>query len=739
MENNKTYKYNQIDKKIDRIINEVSKYMKSIDKKVINDKIKKAYLYSREAHEWDFRHSWEPYINHPVEATIILLNLKPDLECIQACLLHDVIEDTIKTKEDIKQEFSEEVANICEWMEKLSKVKYRWEERTIWSLRKMFVAMADDLRVIFVKLSDRLHNMKTLKYHPKEEKRKRIALETLNIYAPIADRLWLYKIKNSLEEECFKILEPLEYKKVKNELAKLKDTREYFQKNAKIEICELLKNTDLKYKVNFRVKSIYSIYKKLKKKWVNDISDLYDIFGIRIVLDDISSCYRVLWLIHNKWIPIPKKFKDYIALPKPNWYRSLHTTVIWLLRQYRQQATEIQIKTQQMHNKAEIWVAAHFEYKEKWSKISTDIDWVSDLKKLTENLWNNELMDSLKIDVFKDRIFVLTPKWDTKNLPVWSTPIDFAYEIHSDLGNHIMLAKVNGKVYPLDKELSNWDIVEVIIDKSKKPNPFCLSFLKTTKAKNKIKEYLKRENKDLHIDRWKEILNKYLEKIWWDKLDKDLTILKNIDWRINNTMERESILEQIWNFSRTPSALIKKIIKNIPKEKLNKEIKTKKIENISKEIKEKDVWIIIWWDKDIQYKKCNICKASFPDKIISHINNKSTVTIHKRDCYSIKNANKDRFISAYWQWEEENDIKVSIELLVKDKIWVLKKLSDILYSMQVDIYEIFSKRIKKNEILLWISLKLPEYDYLMIDRILDRIKIDMWDLLLDYDIKSIKI
>jgi len=733
--------YTKLDKKVEKIIKRVNLYMPSLSKEYISNEIKKAYIYARDAHKWVFRLSWEPYISHPVEATLLLLDLKPDILTIQACLLHDVIEDTTRTYEDILEVFWEEVANLCAWMEKLSKVRYKWEERSIWSLRKMFIAMAEDIRVVFIKLADRLHNMKTLKYHPKKEKRDRISLETLNIYSPIADRLWLYDFKNQLDTECFKILEPNEYIKIIRQLNKLKDTKISFEKNAKLEVDNLLNWTWINYEIDFRVKSIYSIYKKMKLKWYEKVSDLYDLYWIRIVVDNIPDCYRVLWIIHNKWAPLPKRFKDYIALPKPNWYRSLHTTVIWLLKNHRKQPTEIQIKTLEMKEQSEIWIAAHFEYKEKWSKIAKDIDWVKELKDLTEKLWNNEFIESLKIDIFKDRIFVLTPKWDTVNLPAWSTPIDFAYEIHTYLWNHIVTAKVNGQVYPLDKELHNWDVVDVIIDKNKKPNPFWISFVKTTKAKNCIKSFLKNENKDLHRERGRDIMNKYLEKCWFEKLDKDLSLLKILDWKENSFEERWQILEQVWNFSITASSLLKRIFK-VKKIKQTNKIDKKNTfqaeKTLKKEEKDKIKNIIIWWEKNLPYKIGHCCEWRLSDKIVWYINSKGIITIHNRDCKFLNRINKDRLLSAYYEWDEKTSIIVDISFLFENKIWVLKELSDILYSMNISTIGINTKKAWLNEIILDLELELLDYDYLLIDRFIDRVKLKMWKLLKSFEIKKIE-
>lgn len=732
------YDYSKIDKKVEKIIKSAFWYL-NLPFSQVEFEINKAYIYAREAHEWVFRLSWEPYIDHPVEASLILLTLKPDIYTIQACLLHDVIEDTPRTYEDIKINFWLEVANLCDWMEKLSKVRYAWEERSIWSLRKMFVAMSQDLRVIFVKLSDRLHNMRTLKFHPKPEKRERIALETLNIYAPIADRLWLHQFKNMLDEECFKILNPTEYKELKKELNEIKESIISFKKNAKLEIQKVLEWSNIRYEIDFRVKSIYSIFKKIKRKNLESLNDLYDLYWIKILVNDINDCYKILWYIHGFWTPLPKRFKDYIALPKPNWYKSLHTTVIWLLRNHRLKPTEIQIKTFEMDLSSQIWVAAHFDYKENWSIISHDIDWVKDLQELTQNLANNDFMDSLKIDLFKDRIFVLTPKWDSINLPFWSTPIDFAYEIHTDLWNHITLAKVNWQVYPLDKELKNWDIVEIVTDKNKKPNPFYISFVKTTKAKNCIRSFLKNEDKDLHIERWREILNRILDKFLVERLDKDLTLLKNIDWRTYDFSERLDILEQIWNFSTNPTAIAKKICKTnnlyckIDSKPINIKFTKQQHEELNEELKN----IIIWWEWDIPYEIWICCEWKLSDKIVAYINSKWVISVHNRDCKNISKFPKQRLLSAYYKWDELENIVFEVSFIFKNKLWVLKNLSDILFDMNINTLEISSKKMLTEELELFLRLEILNYDYLIIDRFLERVKLKLWDSMVSFEIKKV--
>lgn len=725
-------KYAKIDKKVEQIVKKVAEYMTSLDISNIREEIFKAYIYAREAHEWQFRLSGEPYISHPVEATHILLELKPDIFTIQSCLMHDVIEDTPKTKEDIEKEFWAEVAFLCEWLSKLSKVRYKGQERDIWSLRKMFVAMAEDLRVIFVKLSDRLHNMRTLKNHPKPEKRQKIALETLNIYAPIADRLGLFSFKNNLEEECFKILDSENYKELKRQLKEIEPQRRDFMKNVENEIRKILEWKVENFEIDYRVKSIFSIHKKLLKKWLTNVSELFDVFWARVMVENESDCYKVLWLIHKNWSPIPRRFKDYIALPKPNWYKSLHTSIIWLFREDRKQPTEIQIKTYEMKKYSDIWVAAHFEYKEKWSKIAKDVDWVKELKDMVDSLQDNDFVGSLKVDLFKDRIYVFTPQWDFINLPFGSTPIDFAYAVHTDLWDHITVAKVNWQVYPLDKELNNWDIVEVVTDKNRKPNPFWISFVKTVKAKNKIKSFLKKEDRDIHIERGKEILQKYLEKFWFEKLDKELSILKNIDGKILNTEERFSLLEQVWNFSLPASALLRKIQKEINPDFWKKE-KKENLDWVQKiEEKPKKQELIIGWEIWLDYKLCQYCKNKNSKDIVAHVNNKWVITVHKRNCKILEEVNKDRLLTAYVDGEKEESIIYKISFIFQNKIWVLKDLTDIIYSMKIDIDAINTEKIWNSQRKIILDLKILDYEYMIIDRLLDRIKLKLKDELINF-------
>ena len=506
------------------------------------------------------------------------------------------------------------------------------------------------------------------------------------------------------------------------------------------EIENLLKQEGIKdYKIDYRIKSMYSIYKKIQKKWLENTQSLYDIFGIRLIVNNVEECYRFLWLIHNKWSPLPNRFKDYIALPKMNGYKSLHTTVMWLLKKNHKQPAEIQIKTFDMMEYAEIWVAAHFEYKEKGSKIAEDINWVTDLKDLTENLENTDFMTSLKIDVFNDRIFVFTPNWDSVNLPAWSTAIDFAYYLHSDLGDHISVAKVNSKIYPLDKELANGDLVEVIVDKTRKPNPFWLSFVKTSKARTRIKYFLKQEDKELHRERGRDVMNRYLEKGWLWTLDKELSLLSTIDSK-NLTVEwRWQLLEQVGNFSITPSILMKRILRSTNKQigtakKARK--KTSDFKGIDEEKNKKN--IIVWGDINLDYKLCYCCRRRIPSQIVGHINSKSKITIHNRTCSVLNNVNRDRLLTAYIEWEQSNVLNAKISLEFLNEMWILNAITQVILEMKINIEWLDHKRKKNGNTQLTLMIKVLDYDYLLVDRLVERIQLKLGEKLLSKEVLEIK-
>lgn len=473
-------------------LNEILSKLKNRSKEAI-ELITKAYDFARMAHEGQNRFSGEQYFAHPCNVAKTLAEMDADTNTVAAGLLHDVCEDGAATPEDIAKEFGKEVAFLVEGVTKLGKLKYKGEERYAENLRKMFIAMAEDIRVVLIKLADRLHNMRTLEHVP-EYKRKRIADETLEIYAPLSDRLGMWRLKGILEDLAFPYSFKEQYQelfpKVQNRLAK----KEAYLAKVKSKLKKELAAQDIEVtKIDSRVKHIFSIYKKLKERDDDDIESINDLVAARIIVKNVGDCYAALGVIHKLWTPVPGKIKDYIALPKPNGYQSLHTTVFC----DDGEITEFQIRTEKMDYEAKHGIAAHWAYSEAGkpkagAKIGKKFEWIRQISEWQHEVsGSKEFIDSLKIDVFKDRIFVFTPKGDVIDLPDGATPIDFAYSVHSEVGGHCNGAKINGKMVALDSQLKNGDVCEIITAKNKKPSSSWLNFVKTNYARSRIKATLK--------------------------------------------------------------------------------------------------------------------------------------------------------------------------------------------------------------------------------------------------------
>lgn len=461
-------------------------------KKKDKDLIQKAYDFAKKAHEGQLRKSGEPYFIHVYTTALNLadLNMSPIVVC--AGFLHDVLEDTPVKEEELTREFGEEIVSLVKGVTKLGTVKYKGVERNVENLRKFFVSVAEDLRVLVIKLADRLHNIETLQ-HIRPDKQKRIALETLEVYAPLADRLSMGRLKGRLEDAAFKYAYPKDYEKVYQLLQEKKDAKEKYLIEVRDELKKELGEAGIKNaEINYRQKHLYSLWKKLLK-YNMDIGKIYDIIALRVIVDSISDCYHVLGLIHGKWTPVPGRIKDYIASPKINGYQSLHTTIFTGTGGI----VEIQIRTHEMNDKAENGVAAHFVYKEKGvtseKVIPEELKWVHQLHDLNQNSDDDpeKFLTTIKMDFFKDRIFVFTPKGDIIDLPEESTVIDFAYAIHTDIGNHIQGSKVNGKNSSLGTILKTNDIVEIQVNKNAKPSSKWLDYAKTSLAKKQINNHLK--------------------------------------------------------------------------------------------------------------------------------------------------------------------------------------------------------------------------------------------------------
>ncbi|MDD2656950.1 MAG: RelA/SpoT family protein [Patescibacteria group bacterium] len=473
-------------------INGLIKKIESYDPKADFEMIRLVYDYAKDAHEGQFRKSGEPYIIHPLAAAYILANMSIDPVIIMATLLHDVPEDTDRTLEDLEKNFGKEIASLVEGITKLGKLKYRGVERYIENLRKMFIAMAEDVRVMIIKFADRIHNLTTLDALP-PQKRYRIALESLEIYAPIANRLGMDEMKGELEDLSFKFVYPKEYERVKKMRdEKLQGKEKYFKHIINITEKELKKSNISVISIHGRNKKLYSLHKKLIDK-NNELGRIYDIVAIRIIVDNVAKCYATLGILHSIWKPIKGRIKDYIAQPKPNGYQSLHTTVF----AEGGEPVEFQIRTLEMNEDAEYGIAAHWHYDEHGSRRpQKDIKWVQELAQIQKDILNKlSDLEEMKVDFLQSRIFVLTPKGDVIDLPEGATPVDFAYHIHSDIGNKCTGARVNEKMVSLDTELRNGDIVEVLTDKNRKgPSPDWAKFVKTHTAKTHISNFAKSKN-----------------------------------------------------------------------------------------------------------------------------------------------------------------------------------------------------------------------------------------------------
>lgn len=471
-------------------LKEITNLMENMDEK---DKalIGKAYNFAKKVHEGQLRKSGEPYFTHVANTAKNLVELGMSPVVIAAGLLHDTLEDANVTREDLIKEFGEEITELVEGVTKLGKVKYKGIERNVENLRKFFISVAKDLRVLVIKLADRLHNIETLEFI-RPDKQKRIALETLEIYAPLANRLSMGRLKGRLEDAAFRFAYPKEYNDVKKLLIDKKEVKEKYLIEVKNILVKKLKEEGIEnYKIDYRQKHLYSLWKKLHK-YEMDIGKIYDIIAMRVMVDTVADCYLVLGIIHGEWTPVPNRFKDYIATPKANGYQSLHTTIFTGTGGI----VEIQIRTHEMHEKAENGVAAHFEYKEKVHNKDFDekhFEWIRQLHEMhhMDQIKPEKFLESIKIDFFKNRIFIFTPKGDIIDLPEGSSVIDFAYAIHTDLGDHAQGAKINGKNCALGTKLKTHDIVEIQVNKNAKPSSKWLDYAKTSLARRHINNYLK--------------------------------------------------------------------------------------------------------------------------------------------------------------------------------------------------------------------------------------------------------
>ncbi|KJF28212.1 RelA/SpoT family protein [Clostridium aceticum] len=687
----------------------------------------KAYNFAESAHAGQFRRSGERYFIHPVEVAKILVELQMDSTTIVAGLLHDVIEDTSYGYEKIRAEFGEEIAELVDGVTKLTRLSFESkEERQAENLRKMFIAMAKDIRVILIKLADRLHNMRTLKYQT-DEKKKEKALETLEIFAPIAHRLGISRIKWELEDLCLRYIDPEGYYDLVEKVAKKRKDREDFINHVIKELKGKLREFDIENEISGRPKHFYSIYRKMTYQG-KSFDEIFDFLAVRILVDNLKDCYGVLGVVHTMWKPIPGRFKDYIAMPKPNMYQSLHTTVIGP----KGEPFEIQIRTWEMHQIAEYGIAAHWKYKEnkitdKQANIDDKLVWLRQMLEWEKETKDpREFMESLKIDLFTNEVFVFTPKGKVINLPTGSTPIDFAYKIHSDIGNKCVGAKVDGRMVPIDYKLKNGNIVEVLTSgHSNGPSRDWLKIVKSSQAKTKIKQWFKKERREENVSRGKEVLEKEVKRQGLNVAEAlQIKLLNNVAKKLSLSNE-EDLYAAIGYGGITLTQVvpkIKDIIKKenpVPQEVQDKEI-PRNVENRNKSKRSQGVKVKGIDNIMVRFSRC--CNPVPGDEIVGYITRGRGVSIHRKDCPNLLGNDEitERFIGVEWDVGKPISFQVEIQIKAADRKGLLSELTHVLSEGKVTVNALNARTNKEKIAVLNLILEVTSIEDL--SKLMEKLK-----------------
>ncbi|HHW19950.1 RelA/SpoT family protein [Thermodesulfovibrio thiophilus] len=654
---------------INDVINTVLQYRPNANVELI----RKAYIFSRESHCAQKRKEGIPYIYHPLAVAKILADMKLDSTTITAGLLHDTVEDAEMIIEDIAEMFSPDVAFLVDAVTKLSKLQFSTvEEAQAESFRKMFLAMSKDIRVILIKFADRLHNMRTIEFLP-PEKQKRIAKETLEIYAPLANRLGIGWMRLEFEDLAFKVLYPEKYEELARKVAKRKEDQQAYIDNVIKILSEKIETMNIPFKIYGRVKHYYGIYQKLIKQKI-PFEQVYDVIGIRIITDTIPHCYDILGIIHSLWTLIPGRFKDFISLPKSNYYQSLHTTVIGP----GGERVEFQIRTEEMDIIAEEGIAAHWRYKERKDLTERETKIVAWLRDLIKEISDpKELLDAVKAEVVPDTIYVFTPKGDVKELPVGSTPVDFAYAIHSEVGSKCAGAKVNGRIVPLNYQLQSGDVIEIITSPHQKPRKDWLQFVVTQRARNRIKHFLRQEERQQGIDIGKQLLETELRKHGIQP-----SILKTE--KIKEVLDSFSIqsTEDLYLLIGHGKISVHQVINRLSIEMPQEEVVISKKVSPQKEHKE---FISLRGVDEVLYHIARCCMPVPGDEIIGFITRGKGISVHRKDCINIKHLEHDRLIEVFWTTDDNTKVQTKITIECIDAPGILATLTALLSANQVNI------------------------------------------------------
>jgi GTP pyrophosphokinase len=666
-------------------LNDITTSLLSYHPKADLSLVEKAYVYSAKVHQGQVRLSGEPYLSHPLEVSYILTRMKMDVISVVAGLLHDTLEDTKAELHEIERLFGKEAANIVDGVTKISKMQFTsHKERQAENMRKMILAMATDIRVIMVKLADRLHNMQTLGFQV-PEKQKLIARETLEIYSPLAGRMGIYWLKSILEDLCLYYLEPEIYENIKSETAERRGARERYIREVKELLSEKFKESGIEATIKGRQKHFYSIYNKMKDQNLT-VNQVYDILALRVIVNSVKECYEVLGLIHAMWKPVPGRFKDYVYLPKANMYQSLHTTVVGPLGQ----RMEVQIRTWQMNQIAEEGIAAHWKYKEGRVASKTDekqFAWLRRLLEWQKNLQDpQEFLDTVRMDLFPNEVYVFTPKGEVKEFPKGATPVDFAYSIHSEVGEKCIGARVNGKMVPLRYQFRNGDIVEIITSTKQHPREDWLDYVKTSRAKTKIRQWIRNQERDEGIELGKEMLEKGLEQSHLSlpnilkseqilSISKELSfhsvedLLANIGYgKISANQVIGRLKPKLGIEEEKPAGLVGKMVSRIKRKKSTRGIKVKGLD-------------------DILVRFANCCHPLPGEHVVGFITRGRGVTIHKHNCRHIIDADPERLVEIMWEPSEQDVYLARLKVTAVDKKGILANISSIMAQKDANIIQ----------------------------------------------------
>ncbi len=792
---------------IDDVVEKAKTYLPDLDEKLIYD----AFEFAEDVHKDEVRFEGVPYIDHPVQTAYLMLDLKPDETAIVACLLHDVPLHSEKAFSSLKKKFGADVHRLISDIRKLNLVQVRNYEAQVESLRRMFMAMASDLRVVFIKLADRLYNMMTLEYRP-EDQQQLFAQQTMDIYAPIASRLGIYQFKGKLQDLSFKYLSPDDYAILAEEVSNYSEREQESISGATAQLESALKDAGFDVSVTGRVKHIFSLHNKLKRKGTSDISSIYDVYALRVIVpdqgDDVSHLYSLLGAVHNNWTPLPNRFKDYVAVPKPNGYRSLHTAVIGLIENHKK-PVEIQLRTESMHQQAEYGVAAHWWYKESgkvpakvaqhefqktlnqhrvFSKLNKMLDadpefrqrverlikdwsimdkaeareieeemlsrglsrddvlvlkksrskgtlmirhkyfqdqleWLESLARIKSEIGKDPDKKDLSLDIFRDRIFVLTPHGDVKDLPSGATPVDFAYAVHTDVGHRCAQAKVDGSIVPLDYELKNGEIVEILTKKEPKPNRYWLSFVKTAGAASKIKGWFRTFDRDHNLKEGREILNRYLRRLSKPVLDPKLTLLKNIGGKKLTKRQREDMVESIGNGTLTVGQVLRKIFpaEELLSAKASTSGKKPKIATKKSKAKADASHVLVGGYDDLSVSLSACCKPKYGDQIIGYVTRGKLIKVHRTSCDDLNGLDPERLVHVEWRMKKPAKFyQTNVSIEAQERRGLLSDITSVISSRGCNIAGISFDRHDDGSVYGEISVEVGSYDEL--ELILDKLE-----------------